>query len=94
MVLCYSPVTHIKAVGHADVTYGLAIHVTRKELTITATVTTLCPCSKEISEYSAHNQRGVVTVKVYLDKNSEMIDDYKEKILDAMQMQALFFIQF
>ena len=32
----YSPVTHIKAVGHADVTYGLAIHkdqVTRKELT-------------------------------------------------------------
>lgn len=22
----YSPVTHIKAVGHADVTYGLAIH--------------------------------------------------------------------
>ena len=67
----YSPVTHIKAVGNADVTYGLAIHkdqVTRKELTITATVTTLCPCSKEISEYSAHNQRGVVTVKVYLDK--------------------------
>lgn len=87
----YSPVTHIKAVGSADVTYGLAIHkdqVTRKELTITATVTTLCPCSKEISEYSAHNQRGVVTVKVYLDKNSEMIDDYKEKILDAMEANA------
>ena len=77
--------------GHADVTYGLAIHkdqVTRKELTLTATVTTLCPCSKEISEYSAHNQRGVVTVKVYLDKNSEMIDDYKEKILDAMEANA------
>lgn len=87
----YSPVTHIKAVGNADVTYGLAIHkdqITRKELTITATVTTLCPCSKEISEYSAHNQRGVVTVKVYLDKNSEMIDDYKEKILDAMEANA------
>ena len=43
---------------------------------------------KEISEYSAHNQRGVVTVKVYLDKNSEMIDDYKEKILDAMEANA------
>ena len=25
-------------------------------------VTTLCPCSKEISEHSAHNQRGVVRV--------------------------------
>lgn len=27
-------------------------------------VTTLCPCSKEISEYGAHNQRGLVRVKV------------------------------
>ncbi len=47
----YSPTTNIKAVGNADVTYGLAIDgdkVTRKELTIEATVTTLCPCSKEI----------------------------------------------
>ncbi|MDR0548809.1 MAG: GTP cyclohydrolase FolE2 [Deltaproteobacteria bacterium] len=27
-------------------------------------ITTLCPCSKEISSYGAHNQRGAVTVKV------------------------------
>ncbi|MCQ2739324.1 MAG: GTP cyclohydrolase FolE2 [bacterium] len=27
-------------------------------------VTTLCPCSKEISEYGAHNQRAIVSVKV------------------------------
>jgi GTP cyclohydrolase I len=27
-------------------------------------VTTLCPCSKEISEFGAHNQRGYVSVKV------------------------------
>ncbi len=27
-------------------------------------VQTLCPCSKEISEYGAHNQRGIVTVTV------------------------------
>jgi len=27
-------------------------------------VTTLCPCSKEISAYGAHNQRGYVTVRV------------------------------
>lgn len=87
----FSPVTNIKAVGNADVTYGLAIkddQVTRKELTIEATVTTLCPCSKEISEYSAHNQRGNVTVKVYLNKNETIADDYKEKILDAMEANA------
>ena len=31
-------------------------------LTVKATVTTLCPCSKAISAYGAHNQRGEVTV--------------------------------
>lgn len=30
----------------------------------TVPVTTLCPCSKEISAYGAHNQRGYVSVKV------------------------------
>jgi len=33
-------------------------------LTVIVGVTTLCPCSKAISEYGAHNQRGNVTVKV------------------------------
>jgi GTP cyclohydrolase IB len=27
-------------------------------------VTSLCPCSKEISEYGAHNQRGHITIEV------------------------------
>jgi len=27
-------------------------------------ITTLCPCSKEISSYGAHNQRGYVTAKI------------------------------
>ena len=30
-------------------------------------VTTLCPCSKEISARGAHNQRGLVTLKVRFD---------------------------
>lgn len=34
------------------------------ELLLTVPVATLCPCSKEISNYGAHNQRGYVTVKV------------------------------
>ena len=33
-------------------------------LTLKALVTTLCPCSKSISKYGAHNQRGEVTVQV------------------------------
>ena len=31
-------------------------------LTVKAKVTTLCPCSKAIAKYGAHNQRGEVTV--------------------------------
>lgn len=35
-------------------------------------VTTLCPCSKEISECGAHNQRAVVSVKVSYDENNHI----------------------
>ena len=37
-------------------------------LTVKANVTTLCPCSKAISQYGAHNQRGEVTVQVRFKK--------------------------
>lgn len=33
-------------------------------LRVRVPVTTLCPCSKEISDYGAHNQRGLVTLTV------------------------------
>jgi GTP cyclohydrolase I len=31
-------------------------------VTVTAPVTSLCPCSKEISDYGAHNQRSHITI--------------------------------
>jgi GTP cyclohydrolase I len=37
-------------------------------LTVKANVTTLCPCSKAISKYGAHNQRGLVTVQIRSSK--------------------------
>ncbi len=36
----------------------------RWTIRVTVPVTSLCPCSKEISEYGAHNQRSHVTVEV------------------------------
>ena len=33
-------------------------------LGVRVTVMTLCPCSKAISDYGAHNQRGYVSMKV------------------------------
>jgi GTP cyclohydrolase I len=37
-------------------------------LTVKVKVTTLCPCSKAISAYGAHNQRGEVTVQLRFNR--------------------------
>jgi len=39
---------------------------TRVHAEIAAPVKSLCPCSKEISDYGAHNQRSLVTIRVEL----------------------------
>ncbi|GGA29554.1 GTP cyclohydrolase FolE2 [Paenibacillus physcomitrellae] len=57
-------------------------------LKLQTAVTTLCPCSKEISEYSAHNQRGNVTVTVELDETSLPQSDWKTLLLDAIESNA------
>ena len=50
-------------------------------LCVKVPITTLCPCSKEISKYSAHNQRTMVKVKVsYDEKDIIWIEDLVEKI--------------
>lgn len=44
-------------------------------------VTTLCPCSKEISDYGAHNQRAIVSVKVsYPEDEHIWIEDLVSNI--------------
>jgi GTP cyclohydrolase I len=37
--------------------------VTRVHAEVTVPVKSLCPCSKEISDYGAHNQRSLVTIR-------------------------------
>lgn len=45
------------------------------ELTVLVPVTSLCPCSKAISEYGAHNQRSHIIVKsIFTDANLVDID--------------------
>ncbi|PKR78733.1 GTP cyclohydrolase I FolE2 [Halalkalibacillus sediminis] len=56
---------------------------------LTGKVTTLCPCSKEISEYSAHNQRGNLTMEVKLDETfDDSKVDWKEVLLEAAESNA------
>jgi GTP cyclohydrolase IB len=53
------------------------------ELTVKVPVTTLCPCSKEISSYGAHNQRGWVTVKA---RASDHV--WLEELIEAIEASA------
>lgn len=46
-------------------------------------VTSLCPCSKKISEYGAHNQRSLVTVEVEVDDNLTL-----DQLISKVEEQA------
>ena len=66
-----APVTEISAPMCYDCSfegildnYGEEDEEYRFFLGVKVPVTTLCPCSKEISEYGAHNQRAIVSVKI------------------------------
>jgi TIGR00294 family protein len=44
-------------------------HKTSITMEVTVPVTTLCPCSKEISDYGAHNQRSHIKVEITTEEN-------------------------
>lgn len=48
--------------------------------------TSLCPCSKEISKYGAHNQRGLMKVKVKYNASKDLI--WIEDLVAALEGQA------
>jgi len=62
--------------GNVDVKLGLRAQVP---------VMSLCPCSKEISEFGAHNQRSHVTMDVVLDEQTMMT---VEDLVDIAESEA------
>ena len=60
-----SPVTGVTSLMDYEVTLvgRLANGSPRIEVCVVVPVTSLCPCSKRISDYGAHNQRSHVTVR-------------------------------
>lgn len=51
-------------------------HAVHTEITVVVPVTSLCPCSKSISDYGAHNQRSHVTVRVGLHQPADFCIDH------------------
>ena len=59
------------------------------ELAVRVPVTTVCPCSKAISDYGAHNQRGYVTLAVHPRAETEHNTDlWVEELVDVAEASA------
>lgn len=78
--------------NHSDVSLNVTYHedgVATFSGSLATYVTTLCPCSKEISEYSAHSQRGLVTIETtFTDDVIDLDFDWKKSLLDAAETNA------
>ncbi|MEZ4219001.1 MAG: GTP cyclohydrolase FolE2 [Myxococcota bacterium] len=54
---------------------------------VTVPVTSLCPCSKEISDYGAHNQRGLIELAVRTGRDSGEIV-WIEELIEVAERSA------
>jgi GTP cyclohydrolase I len=80
-----APVSGVQSLMDYDVTLTGEICHGRIESTIRVAVpvTSLCPCSKEISERGAHNQRSQVTVTVRINEHL-----WIEELVEIVEAQA------
>jgi GTP cyclohydrolase IB len=67
--------------SHSDTDFMLRVQVP---------VTSLCPCSKEISDYGAHNQRGSVTVELRTGRTASGDEQmvWIEEVIEAVELSA------
>jgi len=80
-----APISGVKSLLDYEVTFIGEISQGKYDITVKVLVpvTSLCPCSKKISSYGAHNQRSHVTV-------TALINDFIwiEDIIDLVEKQA------
>lgn len=86
------PSSGLAGLNHADANMKVSYDREKgfqTEVSLSGKVTTLCPCSKDISEYSAHNQRGNVSIVATLDESFDENEiDWKETLLEAAESNA------
>lgn len=80
-----APISGVKSLLDYEVTFIGEINQGKFDITVKVLVpvTSLCPCSKKISDYGAHNQRSHVTV-------TALINDFIwiEDIIELVEKQA------
>lgn len=80
-----APVTGMKSLldYHVQLSSEINHQQTTNVLKILVPVTTLCPCSKEISQYGAHNQRSHVTATLHCNEDIDI-----DQIIGLIEHQA------
>ncbi len=80
-----APVSGVESLMDYDVTFIGEIHdgVPEMNVKVVVPVTSLCPCSKKISDYGAHNQRSHVTVTARI---GEFV--WLEELIDIVEQEA------
>ncbi len=87
-----APVSEAKGLMDYNCTFVGEMNGTKEDfiLGVQVPVTTLCPCSKTISDYGAHNQRGYINVEVRSvgkdSGNPELI--WIEELIDIAERSA------
>jgi GTP cyclohydrolase I len=59
-------------------------------LTVRVPVTSVCPCSKAISDYGAHNQRGYITISIHSRSDDVAADElvWIEELIELAEQSA------
>lgn len=84
-----APITKLESYTKCDITYEVIDDEIR--LYIAIPIITLCPCSKAISNYGAHNQRALVEIGLKLNEEIKITDiaKYVEKSSSGMVFSLL-----
>jgi len=72
-----SPIKKVKGIQGYDCSFVARLTSDKYDfyLEVAVPITTLCPCSKEISKYGAHNQRAVVIARITFSEKPLWIED-------------------
>ena len=84
-VMKKAPVSRVESLMNYQASLIGELHNGKPELWLKVVVaaTSLCPCSKDISNYGAHNQRSHITIKAKIDGHM-----WLEELIDIAESEA------
>ncbi|NUM32964.1 MAG: GTP cyclohydrolase I FolE2 [Candidatus Brocadiae bacterium] len=87
-----APISHEKGLMYYDCRFAAESNSKTKDfiLNVAVPITSLCPCSKAISDYGAHNQRGIIeiSIRTYSDNTENYRLVWIEELIELAEQSA------